>query len=46
MGGIRYRGLQLDEKPNRGNPNYEQVDNMNGRPVRARTADLHRVKVG
>ena len=29
----------------RGNRNYEQVNKMNGRPVRARTADLHRVKV-
>ena len=42
---IRYRGLQLDAERNRGNRNYEQVNNINGRPVRARTADLHRVKV-
>jgi hypothetical protein len=42
---IRYGGLQLDAEPVRGNRKYEQVNNLNGRPVRARTADLHRVKV-
>ena len=35
-----------DEKPKTGNRKYEQVNNVNGRAVRARTADLHRVKVG
>jgi hypothetical protein len=39
-------GKKSGKRPNSGSSKREQVNKLDGRPVRARTADLHRVKVG
>jgi hypothetical protein len=37
--------LKSNRRTNSGSNKREQVNKLDGRPVRARTADLHRVKV-
>jgi hypothetical protein len=41
--GIRYGDGEITQRPNGGSNKPEQVNKLDGRPVRARTADLHRV---